>query len=100
MKRWFVMLLIGMTTAAIAAGVDICIDVLAGSKYSLVASCILKEQINSGGKVPGSTQLVNSCHYSPFLKSSCFAFKIIFWKWEYIILYLIFSWAPYEQTQD
>ncbi|PIK56463.1 hypothetical protein BSL78_06626 [Apostichopus japonicus] len=38
MKRWFVMLLIGMTTAAIAAGVDICIDVLAGSKYSLVAS--------------------------------------------------------------
>lgn len=56
MKRWFVMLLIGMTTAAIAAGVDICIDVLAGSKYSLVASCILKEQINSGGKVPGPTQ--------------------------------------------
>ncbi|KAJ8037197.1 H(+)/Cl(-) exchange transporter 7 [Holothuria leucospilota] len=36
-KRWFVMLLIGMITACIAAVVDICIDKLAGSKYSLVA---------------------------------------------------------------
>ena len=41
MARWFVMLLIGMSTAVVATIIDIAISSLSDWKYGLVGECIL-----------------------------------------------------------
>ena len=40
-NRWVVMLLIGIVTALIAVAIDICINLLASWKYSVIKNCIL-----------------------------------------------------------